>query len=176
MLLEEIRSGVTIRWASFKVFVFVFPWTSTFFLCELQENCLTFLNYSTVLYLVACVWHFVTPCTVAFQAPLSMGILQARILEWVAMPSSRESSQPRDQTHVSRIAGGFFTIWATTEASDVTCSVSNQHLPTKRTCYWGDKIKLFPGRYLKVKNKKKKEMEDGRKTKRNKEGNTVWNF
>ena len=30
------------------------------------------------------------------QAPLSMGILQARILSWVAMPSSRESSQPRD--------------------------------------------------------------------------------
>ena len=33
------------------------------------------------------------------------GILQARILEWVAMPSSRESSQPRDQTQVSHIAG-----------------------------------------------------------------------
>ena len=32
------------------------------------------------------------------QAPLSMGILQARILEWVAMPFSRGSSQPRDQT------------------------------------------------------------------------------
>ena len=38
------------------------------------------------------------------------GILQARILEWVAMLSSRGSSQPRDQTQVSRIAGGFFTI------------------------------------------------------------------
>ena len=47
------------------------------------------------------------------QAPLSMGILQARILEWVAMPSSRGSSQPRDLTQVSRIAGGFFIIWAT---------------------------------------------------------------
>ena len=32
------------------------------------------------------------------------GILQARILEWVAMPSSRGSSQPRDQTHVSYIS------------------------------------------------------------------------
>ena len=42
------------------------------------------------------------------QAPLSMGILQA-ILEWVAMPSSKGSSQPRDQTQVSCIAGGFFT-------------------------------------------------------------------
>ena len=37
------------------------------------------------------------------------GILQARILEWVAFPSSRGSSQPRDRTQVSRIAGGFFT-------------------------------------------------------------------
>ena len=37
-----------------------------------------------------------------------LGILQARILEWVAMPSSRESSQPRDQTQVSCIAGDFF--------------------------------------------------------------------
>ena len=56
------------------------------------------------------------PWTVACQAPLSMGILQARILEWVAMPSSRGSSQPRDQTQVSHIAGRFFTSWATKEA------------------------------------------------------------
>ena len=36
-------------------------------------------------------------------------ILQARILEWVAFPFSSESSQPRDRTQVSRIAGRFFT-------------------------------------------------------------------
>ena len=53
---------------------------------------------------------FVTPWTVAHQAPLFRGILQARILEWVAMTSSRESSQPRDQTQVSCIAGRFFII------------------------------------------------------------------
>ena len=41
------------------------------------------------------------------------GILQARILEWVAFPFSRGLSQPRDQTHVSHIARGFFTSWAT---------------------------------------------------------------
>ena len=40
------------------------------------------------------------------------GILQARILEWVAFPFSRGSSQPRDRTQVSHIAGGFFTSWA----------------------------------------------------------------
>ena len=44
---------------------------------------------------------FATPWTVAHQAPLSMGILQARILEWVAMPSSRGSSGLRDQPRIS---------------------------------------------------------------------------
>ena len=44
------------------------------------------------------------------------GILQARILEWVAFPFSRGSSQLRDRTQVSWIAGGFFTSWATREA------------------------------------------------------------
>ena len=47
---------------------------------------------------------FATPWTVAHQAPLSMGILQARILEWVAMPSCRASSQPRNQTGVSNLS------------------------------------------------------------------------
>ena len=47
---------------------------------------------------------FTTPCTVACQAPLFMGIFQARILAWVAMPSSRGPSQPSDQTQVSHIA------------------------------------------------------------------------
>ena len=41
--------------------------------------------------------------------PSVHGILQARILEWVAMLSSRGSSQPRDQTHGSCTAGRFFT-------------------------------------------------------------------
>ena len=44
------------------------------------------------------------------------GILQARILEWVAVPFFRGSSQPKERTQVSRIAGGFFTVWATREA------------------------------------------------------------
>ena len=41
------------------------------------------------------------------------GILQERILEWIAVPFSRGSSWPRDRTQVSCIAGKFFTIWAT---------------------------------------------------------------
>ena len=62
------------------------------------------------------VWRFATPRTAACQAPLSMGILQARILVRAAMLSSRVSSQPRGQTQVSHIAGRFFTDWATREA------------------------------------------------------------
>ena len=65
-------------------------------LCLVTQLCLTLSNLQG---------------TLACQAPLS--ILQARILEWVAMPSSRGSSQPRDQTQVSCIAGRLFTIWAT---------------------------------------------------------------
>ena len=49
------------------------------------------------------------------QAPLSMGILQARILEWVGIPFSRGSSRPRDRTRVSCTAGRLSTIGATRE-------------------------------------------------------------
>ena len=50
------------------------------------------------------------------------GILQARILEWVAIPFSRGSSWTRDQTWVSCTAGRFFTIWATREAWNMCIS------------------------------------------------------
>ena len=46
------------------------------------------------------------------------GILQARILESVDFPFSRGSSQPRDRTQLSHVAGGFFTIWAAKEAQE----------------------------------------------------------
>ena len=42
-----------------------------------------------------------------------LGILQARILEWIAIPVSRGSSQLRDRTQVSCIVGRFFTVWTT---------------------------------------------------------------
>ena len=52
------------------------------------------------------------PWTIAHQAPVQ-GILQARILEWVAISFSGGSSWPRDWTWVSCIPGRFFSIWAT---------------------------------------------------------------
>ena len=48
------------------------------------------------------------------------GILQARILEWVAISFSRESSWPREQIHISCIANGFFTTSATWEAHSLS--------------------------------------------------------
>ena len=64
----------------------------------------------------SCVQLFVTPWTVAHQAPLTMEIFQERILEWVVIPSSRGSSQPRVGTQVFCFAGGSFPVWANREA------------------------------------------------------------
>ena len=55
------------------------------------------------------------------------GIFQVRILEWVAIPLSRGSSQPRDWSLVLCIVGRFFTIWATGEAHEM-CYKSKFHI------------------------------------------------
>ena len=73
------------------------------------RNC--FVNYEVKWKSVSRVQIFATPWTI-----WTHGILHARILEWVAFPISRGSSQPRDQTQVSHTAGRFFTNWATREA------------------------------------------------------------
>ena len=80
------------------------------------------LIFTNVLYHVLCVCVLVTelfanPWPVATLPGSSVyGILQTRILELVAIPFSRGSSWPRDQTLVSCIAGRFFTTWTTREA------------------------------------------------------------
>ena len=58
-------------------------------------------------YVLTCfihVWLFATLWAAAHQVPLSLGILHVSILEWVSMPSSRGSSRPRDQTHISYVS------------------------------------------------------------------------
>ena len=85
------------------------------------------LSYSAVMphyslcsaILLSHVWLFATPWTLAHQVPLSMGFSRKEHWSGLAMPSSRRSSQPRDQTQVSHIAGRFFTIWATREAHGI---------------------------------------------------------
>ena len=59
------------------------------------------------------------------------GILQARIMEWVAILFSRASSQPRDWTRVSRIAGRILTMWATTHGMCI--DNSGPHCPGQCT-------------------------------------------
>ena len=59
------------------------------------------------------------------------GILQARILEWAAFPFSSGSSQPRNRTRVSCIAGGFFTNWA------MVTSLPKSQGSFKVVCPWG---------------------------------------
>ena len=67
------------------------------------------------------------------------GILQARIVEWVAVRFSRGSSQPGDWTQVSWIAGKFFTIWATREPKNIrlgNLSLLQEIFPTQES-NWG---------------------------------------
>ena len=64
------------------------------------------------------------PWAVVCQDPLFMEILHARILEWVLLPSSRGSSQSRNQISVSYIAGRFFTSWVTREALNISKNTS----------------------------------------------------
>ena len=74
-----------------------------------RENTTTFYIYLKGIKVhkcksLSCVWTVCNPMDY-----IVCGILQARILDWVAFPFSRGSSQPEDQTQVSHIAGRFFT-------------------------------------------------------------------
>ena len=70
---------------------------------------LLYYAITTIICYYYCFGLSATLCTIAHQAPLSMEFSRPE-LEWVVIPFSRGSSQPRDQTQISCIAGGFFTI------------------------------------------------------------------
>ena len=72
-------------------------------LCLVTQSCLTFCN----------------PMDCSPPGSSVHEIFQARILDWVAMPSFRGSSQPRDRTQVSHIAGRFFTVSAHQRSSKI---------------------------------------------------------
>ena len=80
-----------------------------------------------------CEWVLVVLSCPTLCDPMNCGlsgssvyeILEVRILEWVAISFFRESSQLRNQTWVSCIAGRFFTIWATRETPRMTCPATN---------------------------------------------------
>ena len=85
------------------VSTWILIYSRVFLCCSVTQSCLTLCD------------------PVNYSPPGSSvhGISQARILEWVSIPFSRGSSQPRDRTPLSCIAGRFFTIWATREDSPV---------------------------------------------------------
>ena len=69
----------------------------------------TYVCVCFVIYLLSHVWLFCDPMEYSPPGSSVHGISQARILEWLAISSSRGSSRPRDQTWVSCTAGRFFT-------------------------------------------------------------------
>ena len=118
------RSNVNVlKWSTFSFQLVIQKWNSIrWFSGSTNSKVPVFLGGISNLGLVTKVNVIVlvaqsclTLCSPKNCTPLGssvLGILQARILEWVAIPFSRGSSPPRDQTQVSCIAGRFFTIWA----------------------------------------------------------------
>jgi len=77
------------------------------------------------------------------------GISQPRILEWVAMPSSRGSSRPRDRTRISCIGGRFFTA-KLPEAPPLNATRVNQHIEHKAS---HTKVQKYDPKFPKFKTK-----------------------
>ena len=96
-------------------FFFVVKTFTIYFLSEVQV-------YRETLTIITIVKVKVTQSCLSLCNPMDYtvhGTLHARVLEWRAFPFSIGSSQPRDQTRVSWLAGRFFTSWATREAPSV---------------------------------------------------------
>ena len=97
-------------------------WFFLFFLYPVCSRVQGFTHMQSICvcaWLLSRVWLFATPMDYSPPGSSVHGILYTRILEWTAMPSSRGSSPPSDQTlisSVSCIAGRFFTGWAIREA------------------------------------------------------------
>ena len=111
-------------WLFFKPFISLF-WGSLF----VDLPCFNSLSRISFSSLSVCVCVLVAQSCPTLCNPMDCGppgssvhgTLQARILEWVAIPFSRGSSRPRHRTQVSCTAGRFFAIWATRE----TCSYNS---------------------------------------------------
>ena len=96
--------------------MYSYPVSQTWSLVHVGQNpwcylcvCACVCVYVCVLVTQLCLTLF-HPTDSSLPCSSDYRILQARILEWVAIPVSRGSSQPRDRTQVSCIAGRFFTI------------------------------------------------------------------
>ena len=103
---------------------------------KVAKNCYFSPQFSFVVVVqsLSCVWLFATPQTVAHQASSVHGIFQARILEWVAISSSRGSSQSRGWTQVSFIS-----------STDSQILLPLSHMGNLIRVYW---TKLNPGKLV----------------------------
>ena len=104
---------------------------------------------------------FVTPWTVAHSGSSVHGILQARILEWVAISFSRGSSQPRDRTWVSSIPGTNYVLGAVVGAGATQMStVEMEQLLLVCLTYWSVGEDFQPQIHIENCGKKKKKKEN----------------
>ena len=104
------RSVITPSWLS-ELWRFFFFLYSSVYSCHLLLISSASVRYIPFLSFIMPIFVWNDPSDYRIH-----GILQTRILEWVAFPFSRGSSQCRDRTQVSSIAGRFFTRWSTREA------------------------------------------------------------
>ena len=109
-------------WNSISVLVwFVLPQEWDWALYLLPFNYLLLWTVYKYIFFIKIIFYYTCEVEVSQSCPILCnpidytvhGMLQIRILEWVAYPFSSGSSQPRNRTEVSCIAGGFFTSWAT---------------------------------------------------------------
>ena len=110
-------AGKIIKWSLWRGQVSD-PLKSLFQVLDWDGNCIDIMHACVPSHF-SCVWLFACPWTMAYQAPLSMGILQERTLEWVAVPSSRDLAEPgiKPRSLMSpALADGFFTPSATAMA------------------------------------------------------------
>ena len=106
-------------WNSFSLISLVFRivwFVSTYFYLSQLNRALLQINHSNVIQRqkvkVKSLSDPMDPMNCSLPGSSIHGIFQARVLEWVAIAFSRGSSQPRDQTLVSHIAGRCFNLWA----------------------------------------------------------------
>ena len=120
-------------------------WTNLSLSNKIQRNCATVLSSFRHVQL------FATPGMVAHQVPLTTGFLRQRILEWVAISSSKGSSQHRDQTHISYVSctgRWFFFFFFFYHSCHLGSTKKLDETKNNCVCSWG---KLWTKRYKKTK-------------------------
>ena len=114
------KSKCLLMWCCFFAFSVIFyNYFSVFYKYNFSSLIVMCMSNVKVLVTQLCL-TLCDPMDFSLPSSSAHGILQGRILEWVAIPFSRGSSQPRDLTQVSHVALRVFTIWTSREVSWLT--------------------------------------------------------